>query len=86
MSFRDRAARSSVGFNLTFFKKILPKIGQAISPNPSSAYHYLPASVMQFPDGRTMLDLLESRGLTDTVMHPLTFGATTLYVGTKPHA
>ena len=71
---------------LAFFQKILPRIGQAIAPNPSSAYHYLPASVMQFPDGQTMLDLLESRGLTETTMYPLTFGIATLYVATKPSA
>ena len=71
---------------LAFFKQILPRIGQAIAPNPSSAYHYLPASVMEFPDGQTMLDLLESRGLVDSKMYPLTFGIATLYVATKPSA
>ena len=71
---------------LAFFQKILPRIGQAIAPNPSSAYHYLPASVMEFPDGRAMLDLLESRGLVDAKMYPLTFGIATLYVAAKPSA
>jgi demethylmenaquinone methyltransferase/2-methoxy-6-polyprenyl-1,4-benzoquinol methylase len=69
---------------LAFFRKVLPRIGQALAPNGMDAYHYLPASVLQFPDGRAMLDLLASRGLTDTAMHPLTFGIATLYVGTKP--
>ena len=69
---------------LTFFKHVLPKVGQAIAPNSYDAYSYLPASVLQFPDGRAMLDLLASRGLTDLVEHPLTFGVATLYVGTKP--
>jgi demethylmenaquinone methyltransferase/2-methoxy-6-polyprenyl-1,4-benzoquinol methylase len=44
----------------------------------------LPASVLQFPDGQAMLDLLASRGLTKLEQHPLTFGVATLYVGTKP--
>jgi demethylmenaquinone methyltransferase/2-methoxy-6-polyprenyl-1,4-benzoquinol methylase len=44
----------------------------------------LPASVLQFPDGQAMLDLLTDRGLTKATMHPLTFGIATLYVGTKP--
>ena len=39
---------------------------------------------MQFPDGQAMLDLMASRGLVDSVQHPLTFGIATLYVGTKP--
>ena len=69
---------------LGFFKTILPRVGQALAPNATDAYHYLPASVLQFPDGQAMLDLLASRGLTETRMHPLTFGIATLYVGTKP--
>ncbi len=69
---------------LAFFKHVLPKVGQTIAPNSYDAYSYLPASVLQFPDGRAMLDLLGSRGLTDLREHPLTFGIATLYVGTKP--
>ncbi len=71
-------------FYLAFFKKILPRVGQALAPNGEGAYHYLPASVLQFPDGQTMLDLLASRGLTSLAMHPLTFGIATLYTGVKP--
>ena len=69
---------------LTFFKHILPKVGQSISPNSYNAYSYLPASVLEFPDGQVMLDLLASRGLTDLKAYPLTFGVATLYVGVKP--
>jgi len=69
---------------LAFFRQVLPRVGQAVSPNGDGAYHYLPASVMQFPDGQDMLALLAARGLTETVMYPLTFGIATLYVGTKP--
>ncbi len=69
---------------LTFFRKILPRVGQAISPNEAEAYRYLPASVLQFPDGQEMLDLLEARGLVDLKQFPLTLGIATLYVGTKP--
>ena len=69
---------------LTFFRKVLPRIGQAIAPNRQGAYHYLPASVLQFPDGQEMLDLLGSRGLTETKSYSLTFGIATLYVGVKP--
>ena len=69
---------------LAFFRQVLPRVGQAIAPNGQGAYHYLPASVLQFPDGREMIDLLTSRGLTQTRAYPLTFGITTLYVGVKP--
>jgi demethylmenaquinone methyltransferase / 2-methoxy-6-polyprenyl-1,4-benzoquinol methylase len=67
-----------------FFKRILPKVGQTLAPNDHDAYSYLPNSVMQFPDGQAMLDLMESRGLIGAVQHPLTFGIASLYVGTKP--
>jgi demethylmenaquinone methyltransferase / 2-methoxy-6-polyprenyl-1,4-benzoquinol methylase len=69
---------------LTFFKHVLPKVGQTIAPNSYDAYSYLPASVLQFPDGQAMLDLLGSRGLGELRQYPLTFGIATLYVGTKP--
>ncbi len=71
---------------LAFFRHVLPKVGQTIAPNSYDAYSYLPASVLQFPNGREMLDLLASRGLADLRQHPLTFGIATLYVGTKPAA
>jgi demethylmenaquinone methyltransferase/2-methoxy-6-polyprenyl-1,4-benzoquinol methylase len=69
---------------LTFFRHVLPRIGQALSPNQASAYDYLPKSVLAFPDGQAMLDLMESRGLTSLEQYPLTGGIATLYVGVKP--
>ena len=71
-------------FYLFFFRRILPGLGQAIAPNRHDAYRYLPASVLQFPDGPAMVDLLTSRGLDSVTACPLTFGIATLYVGTKP--
>lgn len=67
-----------------FFKKILPRVGQALAPNTHDAYSYLPKSVMEFPDGQAMLDLMTARGLTNVEQHALTFGVASLYVGTKP--
>jgi demethylmenaquinone methyltransferase/2-methoxy-6-polyprenyl-1,4-benzoquinol methylase len=69
---------------LLFFRRVLPRIGQALAPNDHGAYGYLPASVMQFPDGQAMVDLLAARGLCEVRQHPLTFGIATLYVGVKP--
>ncbi|MHB1558213.1 MAG: ubiquinone/menaquinone biosynthesis methyltransferase [Isosphaeraceae bacterium] len=71
---------------LAFFRHVLPRIGQALSPNDDAAYEYLPRSVLEFPDGQAMLDLLAARGLVDPRQHPLTGGIATLYVGTKPAA
>ncbi len=71
---------------LTFFKQILPRVGQFIMPNRFDAYSYLPESVLEFPDGEEMCHLLRSRGLVEVVEHRLTFGIASLYVGTKPRS
>jgi demethylmenaquinone methyltransferase/2-methoxy-6-polyprenyl-1,4-benzoquinol methylase len=71
---------------LMFFRRWLPRIGQALSPNAEGAYEYLPRSVLEFPDGQAMVDLLAARGLADLKRFPLTGGIATLYLGTKPAA
>lgn len=69
---------------MAFFRRILPRVGQFLAPNDHSAYDYLPESVLQFPDGRAMLDLMASRGLADPRQRILTGGIASLYTGTKP--
>lgn len=69
---------------MTFFKRILPRVGQTLAPNQFDAYEYLPRSVLEFPEGQAMLDLMASRGLTDLVQHRLTMCIASLYVGVKP--
>ena len=66
-----------------YFRRLLPLIGQLLSRSEDSAYHYLPASVMEFPDGEELAKRLRGHGLTDVQWHPFTFGIATLYVGTK---
>jgi demethylmenaquinone methyltransferase / 2-methoxy-6-polyprenyl-1,4-benzoquinol methylase len=66
-----------------YFRQVLPRIGQAISRSPDNAYRYLPASVLEFPDGEALAQRLRSHGLTEVRWHALTFGIATLYVGTK---
>jgi demethylmenaquinone methyltransferase / 2-methoxy-6-polyprenyl-1,4-benzoquinol methylase len=67
-----------------YFRHILPNVGQMISRSKDNAYHYLPASVLEFPDGEALAERLRGHGLRDVRWHPLTFGIATLYVGTKP--
>lgn len=67
-----------------YFQFLLPLIGQWFSRSKNNAYRYLPASVMQFPDGQALLDRLRQHGLTDLQQVPMTLGIATLYVGTKP--
>jgi demethylmenaquinone methyltransferase/2-methoxy-6-polyprenyl-1,4-benzoquinol methylase len=66
-----------------YFRRLLPWVGQMISRSRDSAYEYLPASVLEFPDGEELAARMRSHGLTDVRWHPLTFGIATLYVGTK---
>lgn len=67
-----------------YFRHVLPWIGQMISRSKDNAYRYLPASVMEFPDGEALAERLRRHGLTEVRWYPLTFGIATLYVGTKP--
>lgn len=66
-----------------YFRRVLPLIGQAISRSKDNAYRYLPASVLEFPDGDALGDRLRRHGLTDVRWHSFTLGIATLYVGTK---
>jgi demethylmenaquinone methyltransferase/2-methoxy-6-polyprenyl-1,4-benzoquinol methylase len=67
-----------------YFRRVLPAVGQAVSRSPDDAYSYLPASVMEFPDGEALAERMRGHGLVDVRWHPFTFGIATLYVGTKP--
>lgn len=67
-----------------YFRHVLPVIGQIISRSKDNAYRYLPASVMEFPDGEALAQRLRRHGLLDVTWHPFTFGIATLYIGTKP--
>lgn len=67
-----------------YFRHVLPVVGQMISRSKDNAYRYLPASVMEFPDGEALAQRLRRHGLRDVSWQPLTFGIATLYLGTKP--
>jgi demethylmenaquinone methyltransferase/2-methoxy-6-polyprenyl-1,4-benzoquinol methylase len=67
-----------------YFRHVLPRVGQALSKSPDSAYRYLPESVMKFPDGEALAARLRAHGLEGVRFWPLTFGIATLYVGRKP--
>ena len=64
-----------------YFRWILPLIGQCVARNHQAAYHYLPASVGEFPQYETLLERMEQAGLTNLNMRPLSFGIATLYTG-----
>ena len=66
-----------------YFRHVLPTVGGWISGN-KGAYAYLPASVMNFPQGQAFLDIMRLCGFTSSVQQRLTFGIASLYVGEKP--
>lgn len=66
-----------------YFRWILPCVGQAVSRSRDNAYNYLPASVMEFPEGEALAEKMRGHGLTEVQWYPLTFGIATLYIGTK---
>jgi demethylmenaquinone methyltransferase/2-methoxy-6-polyprenyl-1,4-benzoquinol methylase len=66
-----------------YFRSVLPLIGQTISRSKDNAYRYLPASVLEFPDGEALAERLRGHGLREVRWQPLTWGIATLYVGVK---
>lgn len=67
-----------------YFRQVLPRVGQFLARNGNDAYHYLPASVGEFPSGEALAQRMRAAGLVEVRVRPLTFGVATLYVGVKP--
>jgi demethylmenaquinone methyltransferase/2-methoxy-6-polyprenyl-1,4-benzoquinol methylase len=65
-----------------YFRYILPFLGRKISGN-SSAYTYLPESVVEFPAGGKFLKILENSGFKQTTYKQLSFGIASIYTGLK---
>jgi demethylmenaquinone methyltransferase/2-methoxy-6-polyprenyl-1,4-benzoquinol methylase len=66
-----------------YFRRVLPRIGEALARNRDGAYNYLPASVGQFPQRDALAERMRDVGLNNVSFYPFTFGIATLYVGTK---
>ena len=69
-------------FYFFYFFTILPLIGKLVSKD-SSAYSYLPESVLAFPDDQVFLSILKSCGFSRTQQKRLTFGIATIYIAQK---
>lgn len=65
-----------------YFTRILPWWGGMISKD-KDAYKYLPASVLQFPEGNDFENKLRTAGLNPQKSIPQTFGIATIYVSIK---
>ena len=65
-----------------YFFTILPFFGRLVSKD-SSAYSYLPESVMAFPDDQNFLTVLRNCGFLNSLQKRLTFGIATIYIAQK---
>ena len=70
------------GLYMTYFKHVLPGVGKLISKH-GSAYSYLPASVLQFPEPPELAEIMRSCGLGDVQWRRLTGGIVAIHAGTK---
>ena len=67
---------------LFYFFGILPIIGRLVSKD-SSAYSYLPESVMAFPDDQKFIAVLQNAGFLRTRQKRLSLGIATIYIAQK---
>src|SRR5262249_27759761 len=58
LEFSQPPGRLFGGLYRGYFRWLLPLIGQAISRSKDNAYRYLPASVLEFPDGAALAERL----------------------------
>ena len=68
---------------LFYFRRVLPWIGRRLSDS-SSAYDYLPSSVLGFPQRRGFLDRMAAAGFADLASKDLAAGIVCLYTGAIP--
>lgn len=66
-----------------YFTRVVPALGGLISGDPS-AYAYLPASVLAFPEPEALARRLEAAGFEHVTWTPQTFGISALHVGVVP--
>lgn len=68
-------------FNL-YFLHILPLLGGSVSGD-SSAYKYLPASVVGFPKKKEFMSLMTACGFRNVIHKSFTFGICRMYIGER---
>ena len=70
------------GFFDLYLNRLLPAVARLFSRNPE-AYRYLADSILHFPSPQAFLGAMKEAGFRDAERYPLTFGITSLYVGSK---
>jgi demethylmenaquinone methyltransferase/2-methoxy-6-polyprenyl-1,4-benzoquinol methylase len=67
---------------LSYFKRVLPLIGRVVSKH-GSAYSYLPASVLEFPEPPALAEIMSRAGLRDVTWETRTGGIVAIHSGVK---
>lgn len=67
---------------LFYFRRVLPAIGRLLSPR-GSAYSYLPASVIEFPQRRSFTERMAAAGFEECAWRDLAGGVVCLYTGRR---
>ncbi len=65
-----------------YSKTVIPGVGRILSKE-KRAYHYLPASIKEVPQGKVMVDLLYKQGFSKAKARTLTFGVCSMYTAKK---
>lgn len=67
---------------LAYFRLLLPLVGRLVSKH-GSAYSYLPASVLEFPEPAALKTRMEAAGFTGVTWEALTGGIVALHAGER---
>jgi demethylmenaquinone methyltransferase / 2-methoxy-6-polyprenyl-1,4-benzoquinol methylase len=71
------------GLYLFYFRRILPLVGRMVSRH-GSAYDYLPASVLAFPEPAQLAQRMQAAGFVDVGWDVMTGGIVAAHYGTLP--
>ena len=82
LEFTEPSHGPMAGIFRFYFRRILPRIGGAISGN-SEAYAYLPGSVAKFPAPRELAALMEKTGFADVRIASWNFGSVILHTARR---
>jgi demethylmenaquinone methyltransferase/2-methoxy-6-polyprenyl-1,4-benzoquinol methylase len=67
-----------------YFTKVLPILGGLISGS-TSAYQYLPESVLRFPDQSELASVMKEAGFEEVTYQNLSGGIAAIHIGMRPH-
>jgi demethylmenaquinone methyltransferase/2-methoxy-6-polyprenyl-1,4-benzoquinol methylase len=70
------------GIYLSYFRRVLPLVGRLVSKH-GSAYSYLPASVLEFPEPDALKARMEAAGFSAVTWKPLTGGIVAVHAGSR---